>query len=89
VTLSYRGQTFTRVKPENRRTLEDVEAKRRITILRESAIILIEIDRVEIDVQGQRRDVPNDAVIVCAGGLLPMALFGQIGVQVQTKYGTT
>jgi hypothetical protein len=27
-------------------------------------------------------------VIVCVGGLLPMALLAQIGVGIETKYGT-
>jgi hypothetical protein len=30
----------------------------------------------------------NDAVIVCAGGILPTPFLKEIGVQVDTKYGT-
>jgi thioredoxin reductase (NADPH) len=88
VTLSYRGQTFAKVKPENRRLLEEAETKNSVTVIRGSAVTMIDSNHVVIDVQGQRRELPNDAVIICAGGLLPMALLNQIGVEVQTKYGT-
>jgi len=32
--------------------------------------------------------IKNDAVIVCAGGILPTAFLNSIGVKVETKYGT-
>ena len=31
---------------------------------------------------------PNDAVIVCAGGILPTPFLKKIGVEVDTKFGT-
>jgi len=32
--------------------------------------------------------IMNDAVIVCAGGILPTAFLKSIGIEVETKYGT-
>ncbi len=32
--------------------------------------------------------IPNDAVIVCAGGILPTPFLKEIGIEVETKYGT-
>jgi len=32
--------------------------------------------------------MPNDAVIVNAGGILPTAFLKEIGIDVETKYGT-
>ena len=43
---------------------------------------------VEIEVEGQAVHVPNDAVIVCAGGILPTAFLRDIGIEVETKHGT-
>jgi thioredoxin reductase (NADPH) len=31
--------------------------------------------------------VPNDAVIVCAGGILPTKLLEEIGIHVETAHG--
>jgi hypothetical protein len=33
-------------------------------------------------------EIPNDAVIVCAGGILPTPFLKEIGVMVETKFGT-
>jgi hypothetical protein len=33
--------------------------------------------------------LPNDAIIVCAGGILPTPMLKEIGVMVETKFGTT
>lgn len=33
-------------------------------------------------------ELPNEAVIVCAGGILPTPLLKEIGVQIETKHGT-
>jgi thioredoxin reductase (NADPH) len=32
--------------------------------------------------------IPNDAVIVCAGGELPTALLQGAGIRFETKFGT-
>ena len=33
-------------------------------------------------------EIPNDAVIVCAGGVLPTSFLRAIGVDMETKWGT-
>ena len=88
VTLSHRGASFNRAKPLNRRRVEEAEAKGRLTIIRESAVRAIGPSQVELDCRGRPHILKNDAVIVCAGGLLPTALLNAIGVHVETKYGT-
>jgi len=32
--------------------------------------------------------IKNDAVIVCAGGILPTTFLQNIGIEVERKYGT-
>ena len=36
---------------------------------------------------GKRMQIENDAVIVCAGGILPTPFLKSIGIEVETKYG--
>jgi hypothetical protein len=43
---------------------------------------------VEIHYKGESQKYRNDAVIVCAGGLLPTPLLQSIGIQFATKFGT-
>jgi thioredoxin reductase (NADPH) len=41
-----------------------------------------------IEYNGQQISLRNDAVIVCAGGILPTAFLKSVGIDVETKYGT-
>ncbi len=56
--------------------------------LMKSQVKRIDADEVEIDCEGKLLSLRNDAVIVCAGGILPTAYLKSIGVTVETKYGT-
>ncbi len=38
--------------------------------------------------EGKEIEMKNDAVIVCAGGTLPTPMLKEIGVMVETYYGT-
>ncbi|MBS0243642.1 MAG: NAD(P)-binding domain-containing protein [Proteobacteria bacterium] len=88
VTLSYRGSAFSRTKPKNRQRLEEAAAGRRALILMESRVLRISPDTVEIEQKGYTGSLKNDAVIVCAGGVLPAALLKSMGIEIETKHGT-
>jgi thioredoxin reductase (NADPH) len=45
-------------------------------------------DKVSLEYQGKLIDLPNDAIIVCAGGILPTPFLKEIGIMVETKFGT-
>ena len=88
VTLSYRGGTFSRVAAELRQWLETAERDGKVTVLRQSQVHRITSDSVEIETKGERRTLANDAVLVAVGGHLPIAMLNELGVKVETKYGT-
>ncbi len=48
----------------------------------------IEPTEVELEQRGQRVRLPNDAIIVNAGGILPTAFLKELGIEVETKHGT-
>ncbi len=48
----------------------------------------IERDRVVLDQEGKKVELRNEAVIVSAGGVLPTPFLKEIGILVETKYGT-
>lgn len=88
VTLSYRSQAFSRVKDKNRQKLKQLQDAGRIEVCLQSTVLRIETDQVHLKTPEGERTLPNDAVIVCAGGVLPTPLLQAIGIRLETKYGT-
>lgn len=88
VALSYRGASFSRVKTKNRARLEAAVAAGRVRVLLESRVTAIREREVLLQHGGQPLTLANDAVIVCAGGILPNTLLEKIGIALETKYGS-
>ena len=88
VTLAYRGDAFGRVKAKNRDRIDSARAARLIDVRLNTMVKRILPASVELIEGGAERAVENDAVVVQAGGELPTALLRQLGVTVETKYGT-
>jgi thioredoxin reductase (NADPH) len=88
VTLSYRSEAFARAKEKNRARAEQARKAGRLDVMMKSSVQQIERDTVTIEHDGVRKIIPNDAVIVCAGGILPTPFLKNIGIDVQTRYGT-
>jgi thioredoxin reductase (NADPH) len=88
VTLSHRSEAFSRAKLKNRERVKAAENAGHLTVLLQSTIKRIGRHDVEIEQRGRRMKIKNDAIIVCAGGILPTGFLKSIGVQVETKYGT-
>lgn len=88
VTLSYRSEAFARVKQKNRMLLEQQQQAGRLKVLLKSQVKSIEARSVHIEHEGRVASHRNDAVIVCAGGLLPTELLQKVGIRFDTKFGT-
>jgi thioredoxin reductase (NADPH) len=87
VTLSYRGNAFNRVKVKNRDLIATASETGRISVLLESNVKAICSDTVLLDQKGTAIALPNNAIIVCAGGILPSKLLEEIGIHVETHHG--
>jgi thioredoxin reductase (NADPH) len=88
VTLSYRSDTFQRSKLKNRKRIEGLVAAGRVNVIFNSSVKSIGADNVVIATKTDRLTLANDAVIVCAGGILPNKFLEACGISVETKYGT-
>lgn len=88
VTLSYRGDGFARAKQKNRERVERNQRQGRLKVMLNSNVTRIDPEQVEIEAQGARQQFANDAIIVCAGGILPTPFLKSIGIEVETKFGT-
>ena len=88
VTLSHRSEAFSRAKLKNRELVTDCQRSGRLKVLFESKVTRIGETDIELEQKGRRLRLRNDAVIVCAGGVLPTPFLKSIGIEVETKHGT-
>lgn len=89
VTISYRSAAFSRAKEKNRQNIDRAQIDGRLKVIFKSTVQLIHRDKVLIDQEGELVELQNDAVIVSAGGILPTGFMQKIGIEVETKHGTT
>ncbi len=88
VTLSYRAEAFSRAKDKNRAKVQVACDTGRLRVLMKSEVLEIRESAVVLSHEGNDIALPNDAVIVCAGGILPTPFLKSIGIEVETKFGT-
>lgn len=89
VVLSYRGDAFGRAKAKNRDRVAAAERSGRLQVLLKSQVQTIAPDSVTLRCDDAVRQIANDSVIVSAGGILPTEFLRSIGVEVETKFGTS
>lgn len=87
VTVSYRSDAFTRAKEKNRLRVKEAEEQGRLRLIMKSNVTEITPEQVELEQDGKKVSVANDAVIISAGGVLPTPFLKRIGIDVETKYG--
>ena len=88
VTLSYRSGGFNRAKEKNRNKVDALKEAGQLRVLLTSNVLEITEDKVLIRDENQDYDLPNDAIIVCAGGILPTPMLKEMGIEIETKHGT-
>jgi thioredoxin reductase/NAD-dependent dihydropyrimidine dehydrogenase PreA subunit len=88
VTLSYRSEAFSRAKAKNRARIDSASQGGRLQVVLSSTVKSIEPSLVTLEHKGRAMRLPNEAVIVSAGGVLPTEFLRSIGIQVDTKFGT-
>jgi thioredoxin reductase (NADPH) len=88
VSISYRSEAFSRAKPKNRDKVAELVAAGRMKAFMKSNVLEIREDAVILETEKGKGSLPNDAVIICAGGILPTGFLREIGIEVETKYGT-
>ncbi len=87
-TLAYRGDAFVRANARSQQNVESARSRGRLTVKLRTEVREITADRVVLSGDGGRETLDNDIVIVCAGGVLPKDFLGEIGVSVETRFGT-
>ncbi|MDH3633684.1 MAG: NAD(P)-binding domain-containing protein [Gammaproteobacteria bacterium] len=88
VSISYRSDAFSRAKAKNRERVDNYAAASKVKLYLSSNLINISPHEVVLEHKGQAIQLENDAIIINAGGILPTGFLKDIGISVETKYGT-
>lgn len=89
VTISYRNDTFSRLKPKNLERINDYLKKRKIKSLFNSNVQEIMNSKVIIKINDRPEalEIKNDLTYIFAGGILPTSFLESIGIQITKKFG--
>ena len=89
VSVSYRKDRFTRIKPKNRERVSAALAEGVLDVRWSTSVTRIEPERVWLSTADERSEaMENDQLFIFAGGELPTAFLRDCGVQIDTKFGT-
>lgn len=87
VTLSYRKDKFSRIKPKNREKIAQAIDEQIINVVYNSNLKEITEQYVMIDVEGDVQKLDNDLVYIFAGGELPTGFLKNIGIEITKRFG--
>ena len=88
VTLSYRKDSFSRLKPKNRKKITDAFDNKSINIIFNSNLTNISDKTVTLKLSNNElTDIDNDLVYIFAGGELPTAFLQKAGVGISKRFG--
>jgi putative YpdA family bacillithiol system oxidoreductase len=90
VTISYRSNSFSRLKPKNLERINKAILQEKIKIIYNSNVKEIKDNNVLLSVNNDEEiEIENNLVYIFAGGLLPTAFLEQIGIKITKKFGET
>ncbi|MGE5206418.1 MAG: NAD(P)-binding domain-containing protein [Chlamydiota bacterium] len=81
VTLSYRGEQFSRIKERNTQRLTECARSGKLKVALSSNVKEVREGSILLDIKGEVRELANDFVWVFAGGTPPYDFLKKIGVQ--------
>ena len=87
VTISYRSEQFSRLKPKNKDNVERAISDRSIKVIFNSDLVSINERSVMIKVAESITNIENDLVYIFAGGELPSQFLKNAGIEITKKFG--
>lgn len=88
VALSYRQDAFNRTRRPNRDAIAAAVAEGRVTLYLQSSVEAVADGTVSLRHRAALVALPNDDVIICAGGELPTGFLQSMGIHVERRFGT-
>ena len=87
VSISYRNDKFSRLKPKNLEKMNEAVIDRKIKIFYNSNVKEIKDKSVILQVEEKQKETDNDLVYIFAGGELPTKFLEKIGIKIDKKFG--
>ncbi|MDH3268032.1 MAG: NAD(P)-binding domain-containing protein [Ignavibacteria bacterium] len=89
VTLSYRGDSFSRIKPKNLEKIHNATRSGKVNVILNSEVSEILDNSVILRVKdsAEPKVIENDLVYIFAGGILPTKFLEDIGIKITKKFG--
>lgn len=89
VCLSYRGDSFSRVKPKNKERIDNAIVNRAIDVKLNSNVLEIKEKSIILSTKDseQNLELKNDLVFIFAGGELPTQFLEKAGIKITTVRG--
>ena len=87
VTLSYRKDKFSRLKPKNREKIEEAIANNSINVIFNSNLVSINERSILLKTESDEIEIQNDLVYIFAGGELPTSFLQNAGVEITKRHG--
>ncbi|NVK28072.1 MAG: NAD(P)-binding domain-containing protein [Flavobacteriia bacterium] len=88
VTLSYRKENFSRIKPGNSKNLDAAMASGKLQVELSSNVTAIEKEAIKLQKgSGEVVDIPNDRIYIFIGGELPIPFLENCGIDVNKHFG--
>lgn len=89
VTLSYRKDKFSRLKPKNREKIIDAIENKTIDVLFNSNVVSINDENVliQVDEKENTEVIKNDLIYIFAGGELPTSFLQKAGIEISKRFG--
>lgn len=81
VTLSYRKESFSRIKDRNAKHIEESGRSGKINIVFNSIPVEFKPDSVVLEIDGKLQEIPNHFVWIFAGGEPPTAFLKKVGIE--------
>jgi thioredoxin reductase/NAD-dependent dihydropyrimidine dehydrogenase PreA subunit len=91
VTLSYRNEVFSRIKPQNSMSLNKALAAGKLEVMLRTNVTSIDDETITLadDLNGGIITLQNDLVYIFAGGELPTQFLENAGIKITRKFGET
>lgn len=89
ISLSYRSESFSRLKPKNLERINDYIKKKKVKTIFNSNVKEITDDSVIFTFSNsvEELNIKNDFVYIFAGGILPTSFLEGIGIKITKKFG--
>jgi len=89
VTISYRSDSFARLKPKNLEKITSASKSGKVKVLLNSEVSEILDNSVILKLQNTNDPfvIENDLVFIFAGGILPTKFLEEIGIRITKKFG--